>query len=67
MTLTQSPDAVINAMTIDVEDYFHVSVFDGRNLKLATLEIFELPFLRNLITATSGYKGPILIQHIVKG
>ena len=21
--------AVVNAMTIDVEDYFHVSVFDG--------------------------------------
>ena len=29
--MTESPatDAVINAMTIDVEDYFHVSVFDG--------------------------------------
>ena len=24
-----STDAIINAMTIDVEDYFHVSVFDG--------------------------------------
>jgi polysaccharide deacetylase family protein (PEP-CTERM system associated) len=24
-----SPHAVVNAMTIDVEDYFHVSVFDG--------------------------------------
>ena len=23
------PDAVLNAMSIDVEDYFHVSVFDG--------------------------------------
>ena len=22
-------DAIINAMTVDVEDYFHVSVFDG--------------------------------------
>jgi polysaccharide deacetylase family protein (PEP-CTERM system associated) len=24
-----SPERVVNAMTIDVEDYFHVSVFDG--------------------------------------
>ena len=24
-----SPAAIVNAMTIDVEDYFHVSVFDG--------------------------------------
>lgn len=24
-----APDRVLNAMTIDVEDYFHVSVFDG--------------------------------------
>ena len=27
--MTTSPEPVINAMTIDVEDYFHVSVFDG--------------------------------------
>jgi peptidoglycan/xylan/chitin deacetylase (PgdA/CDA1 family) len=28
--MTATPErAVINAMTIDVEDYFHVSVFDG--------------------------------------
>jgi polysaccharide deacetylase family protein (PEP-CTERM system associated) len=26
---SESPSAVMNAMTIDVEDYFHVSVFDG--------------------------------------
>ena len=26
---TPEPSAVVNAMTIDVEDYFHVSVFDG--------------------------------------
>ena len=24
-----APGAVVNAMTVDVEDYFHVSVFDG--------------------------------------
>ena len=29
MTPNPDPGAVINAMTIDVEDYFHVSVFDG--------------------------------------
>lgn len=29
MTPDPAPDPVINAMTIDVEDYFHVSVFDG--------------------------------------
>jgi len=25
----RSPDRILNAMTVDVEDYFHVSVFDG--------------------------------------
>jgi polysaccharide deacetylase family protein (PEP-CTERM system associated) len=25
----EEPSAVVNAMTVDVEDYFHVSVFDG--------------------------------------
>ena len=29
MSANADPGAVINAMTIDVEDYFHVSVFDG--------------------------------------
>ena len=29
MASTESAGPVINAMTIDVEDYFHVSVFDG--------------------------------------
>ena len=29
MSPNAEPGAVINAMTIDVEDYFHVSVFDG--------------------------------------
>jgi len=27
--LGEDPDRIVNAMTIDVEDYFHVSVFDG--------------------------------------
>src|SRR3954451_5903839 len=26
---TAHPKQIVNAMTIDVEDYFHVSVFDG--------------------------------------
>lgn len=29
MSATAKPTGVVNAMTIDVEDYFHVSVFDG--------------------------------------
>jgi polysaccharide deacetylase family protein (PEP-CTERM system associated) len=28
-TVSHAADAVVNAMSIDVEDYFHVSVFDG--------------------------------------
>ena len=27
--MSTSPDRIVNAMSIDVEDYFHVSVFDG--------------------------------------
>ena len=29
MNAVDAVDAVVNAMTVDVEDYFHVSVFDG--------------------------------------
>ena len=29
MHMARKDDRVVNAMTIDVEDYFHVSVFDG--------------------------------------
>ncbi|MGH9409026.1 MAG: XrtA system polysaccharide deacetylase [Vicinamibacterales bacterium] len=29
MSEARKSDAIVNAMTIDVEDYFHVSVFDG--------------------------------------
>jgi len=29
MTVCHDPRRIVNAMTIDVEDYFHVSVFDG--------------------------------------
>jgi peptidoglycan/xylan/chitin deacetylase (PgdA/CDA1 family) len=29
MDVVRNPAPVVNAMTIDVEDYFHVSVFDG--------------------------------------
>src|SRR5918994_4792877 len=33
------PHAVINAMSIDVEDYFHVSVFDGLVSRLQWAEM----------------------------
>src|SRR5678815_2623490 len=29
MHMARKDDRIVNAMTIDVEDYFHVSVFDG--------------------------------------
>ena len=55
------PEPIVNAMTIDVEDYFHVSVFDGI-LPRSTWDTLE-----SRVCANTSRLLDILDEHNVRG